>query len=120
MPTQGQVPKASSRLHANDLQLGGARIFQSCITNRRSRAVGKVRESGLEILEIVDFLAVERADQGRARNAGTAENITGICDIHSLDGHVEMPRLLVGQRVQHGFAEFDVLVRRDGAQRLDV
>ncbi len=31
-----------------------------------------------------------------------------------------MPRLLVRQRVHHGFAEFDVLVRGDGAQGLDL
>ena len=70
---QGVVALAFSRrkpapVHADDFQLRGARIFQRHVAHRRARAIGEIRERRLEVLEVLDFLAVEGADQ--ARRAG--------------------------------------------------
>ncbi len=51
-------------------------------------------------------------------NAGGAEHVAGIRDVHALDGQAVVTRLLIGQRVHHGLAELDVLVGGDGVQRL--
>ena len=105
-------------IHADDLELCRARILESDITHRRPRTVREVGQRRLEIGERLRFLAVEGADEGAVRNAGAAEHVAGIRHIHALDRQVVVPRLLIGERVHDGFAELDVLIGGDGAQRL--
>ena len=62
------------------------------------------------------FLPFSASDHRPARHAGGAEHVPGVRDVHPAGRHVEVPRLLVGERVHHRIAEFRVGARGDGVQ----
>ena len=122
---QGIVALALARrkpapVDAHHLELRGVRILQGDVAHRGARTVREGGQCRLEIRERIHFLAVELTDERAARNAGAREDISGVGDVHALDGQVVMPCLLIRERVHHRFAEFEVLIGRDGAQGLHV
>ena len=70
----------------------------------------------LEIVQVVDGLAVDGRHDAAARNRGLAEHVAGIRDVYAGDGAIEMPCLLVRQLVEHAVAVLDVFVGRDVVQ----
>ena len=97
--------------------------FGSSMVKKRTAARSPSPSSLEGRFEIVDAwrcpCALNDADHGAARNAAGAEHVAGVRDVHALHRHVEVPRLLIRQRVHDRLAELQVRARRDRVQVAD-
>ena len=103
-------------VHADGVQLGAVGGLDRQVAHAGALAVAELRDARLEVLQGVDLLAVQRQHHRPARHTGGAEHVAGVGDVHPAGRHVQVSRLLVGERVHHRVPELRVGARGDGVQ----
>ncbi len=113
------VRREPQAVHAHRAQLAVVGIVDGDVAHGSAIAVAERRDAGLELRQRVGRLTVEGHDHRAARDAGRAEHVAGIGDVHPAGRDVEVPRLLIGQRIHHRIAELGIGARGDGVQVAD-
>ena len=102
------------RPNDNVLRVVDRHVAQQC-----PRTVGESVQRLFEIVEVADLVRAKLGDYRTARHGGLRHQVTGIGNVDALDRQIVVTRLLIGELVDDGIANLQILGRRDRMQIRD-